>query len=178
MAKINWSLDPAHSELGFRTKHMMITNVKGRFDKYDVNVETEDNDFTTADITVKIDAASVNTGVEQRDGHLRSADFFEAEKYPYLTFHSTRLEKKNDENYVLAGDFTIKDVTHEVKLNVEYGGIIKDPWGNTKAGFTLSGKISRKEWGLVWNAALETGGFLVGDDINLNIDLELAKPAA
>jgi len=178
MAHTIWSLDQAHSELGFKAKHMMISNVKGKFDKFDVNVETEEDDFTTAKIVVKIVADSVNTGVDQRDGHLKSADFFETETYPQMVFTSKSLEKKDDDNYILVGDFTIKGITHEEKMNVEFGGINKDPWGNTKAGFTLSGKINRKNWGLVWNTALETGGFLVSDEINLNCEVELTKMAA
>lgn len=177
MTKTTWTLDTAHSEVGFKVKHMMISNVKGHFDKFDVNFETEGEDFSTASINVKIDTSSVNTANEQRDGHLKSADFFESDAFAFMTFTSKSMEKISEDEFVLTGDFTIKNITKEIKMNVEFGGILKDPWGNQKAGFTLTGKINRKDWGLTWNAALETGGILVGDDVNLICEIQFAKAA-
>lgn len=168
MAK--WSLDPAHSELGFKVKHLMINNVKGQFGSFSLDVESSADDFKAAIISFKADVDSISTGNEQRDGHLKSADFFEVDKYPTLTFSSTGFDGKK-----LAGVLTIKGVGKPVELEVEFGGIAKDPWGNTKAGFTVTGKINRKDFGLNWNAALETGGFLVSDDVQLLAEIQLIK---
>ncbi len=172
-----WNLDPTHSEVGFKVKHMMITNVSGSFESFAASVDTEGNDFETMKVTFTADLNSVSTGSADRDNHLKSADFFDAEKYPQLKFVSSKVEKKDEENYVLHGDLTIKDVTKPVRLDVEYGGIGKDPWGNEKAGFTLSGKINRTEFGLNWNAALETGGVLVSEDVRLVADVQVVKEA-
>lgn len=173
--KTKWNLDPAHSELGFKVKHMMITNVSGSFGKFDVAAETTDKDFTTATISFSADVSSISTSNADRDNHLKSADFFDAEKYPQIKFVSTKVEKRDDENLVLHGNLTIKDVTKPVKLDVEFGGIGKDPWGNEKAGFTLSGKINRTEFGLNWNAALETGGVLVSEEVRIIGEIQLVK---
>lgn len=172
-----WNLDAAHSEITFKVKHMMITNVSGSFQKFDVNTTTEGDDFTTGKIDFSADVNSINTGNPDRDNHLKSADFFDAGKYSKLSFTSTKIEKKDNENYVLHGNLTIKDVTKPVKLNVEFGGIGKDPWGNQKAGFTLTGTIKRTDWNLNWNAALETGGVLVSEDVRLHADVQLIKQA-
>lgn len=177
MSKISWVLDPAHSEIGFKVKHMMITNVKGKFDDFDIKVETEGEDFSNPSVELKVNLTSVNTSNEQRDAHLRSSDFFEVAQYPYMVFKSTKTENSSNDFFTMFGDLTIKNITKEVKLNVENGGILKDPWGNLKAGFTITGKLNRKDWGLVWNAALEAGGVLVGDDVNLLCEFELQKPA-
>lgn len=174
-AKTKWNLDPAHSELGFKVKHMMITNVSGSFGKFDVAAETTDKDFTTATISFSADVSSISTSNADRDNHLKSADFFDAEKYPQIKFVSTKVEKRDDENLVLHGNLTVKDVTKPVKLDVEFGGIGKDPWGNEKAGFTLSGKINRTEFGLNWNAALETGGVLVSEEVRIIGEIQLVK---
>ncbi len=172
-----WALDPSHSEIAFKVKHMMIANVKGLFKEFEINVTSNGVDFTDAQIDFQMKAASIETGDANRDGHLKSADFFDVENFPLITFKSNSLANINDEIYVLDGDLTIRGVTKSVKLDVEFGGILNDPWGNTKAGFTLNGKISRKEFGLVWNAALESGGVLVSDEVKIICEVELAKQA-
>jgi polyisoprenoid-binding protein YceI len=156
---------------------MMITNVSGTFRKFDAKVETYGDDFTSATIDFTADADSITTGNEDRDKHLKSADFFDAARFPELKFASTKLEKKDDENYVLHGDLTITGVTRPVKVDVEFGGTGKDPWGNERAGFTLTGKISRTDFNLNWNAALETGGVLVGEDVKIVAEIELVRQA-
>lgn len=155
----------------------MITNVKGDFKTFDISVTTDGDDFTNADITVNIDPSSINTGNNDRDNHLRSADFFDVENFKTMTFKSKKMEKTDDDEFKLTGDLTIKGISKEVKLNVEFGGLVTDPWGQKKAGFSLEGKINRKEWGLNWNAALEAGGVLVGDEIKLTAEVELQKQA-
>jgi polyisoprenoid-binding protein YceI len=174
MAKTKWALDAAHSEIQFKVKHMMISTVTGKFNNFNVEVEAEKDDFSDADISFTADTASVDTGAEQRDTHLRSADFFDADKYPKMVFKATSFSPAKSE---LQGELTIKDVTKTVKLEAEFGGIGQDPWGNTKAGFTLSGKLNRKEWGLNWNAALEAGGVLVSEDGKLLGEIQLMKAA-
>ena len=175
MSSIKWVADPTHSEISFKVKHMMMTNVTGTFGQFSVNAETEAEDFSSAKVSFAAQIASINTGNEQRDGHLKSADFFDAEKNPELKFVSTSMTKKDDENYVLNGDLTIGEVANSVSLDVEFGGINKDPWGNQKAGFSINGKINRKEFGLTWNAALETGGVLVSEDVKLAAEIQLVK---
>ena len=170
-----WVLDPTHSEIGFKIKHLMITNVSGNFNKFEVNAETVENDFTKAKINVDIEVESINTNNSQRDQHLRTADFFEAEKYPNITFRSTKVEKLDDENYTISGNLTIKETTKPVKLELEYGGITKDPYGNVKAGFSLSGKINRHDFGVSYNAVLETGGVALGEDIKIHGEIQLVK---
>ncbi len=177
MSSIKWVADPTHSEISFKVKHMMMTNVTGTFGQFSVDAETEAEDFSSAKVSFAAQIASINTGNEQRDGHLKSADFFDAEKNPELKFVSTSMTKKDDENYVLNGDLTIGEVTNSVSLDVEFGGINKDPWGNQKAGFSITGKINRKEFGLTWNAALETGGVLVSEDVKLAAEIQLVKVA-
>lgn len=172
-----WNLDAAHSEITFKVKHMMITNVSGSFQKFDVKTTTEGDDFSTAKIAFSADVDSISTGNADRDNHLKSPDFFDAGNFSKLTFDSTKVEKKGEDTFVLHGNLTIKDVTKPVQLNVEIGGIGKDPWGNQKAGFTLTGKIKRAEWNLNWNAALETGGVLVSDEVRLHADIQLIKQA-
>lgn len=172
-----WVLDPTHSELLFKVKHLMITNVKGEFRKFHVEAITQGDDFSTAQITVSIDASSVFTNNDDRDNHLKSADFFEVEKHGELTFASTSLKKAGDDEYKLSGLLTIRGVSKPAELDVEFGGINKDPWGNLKAGFSLNGKISRKDWGLNWNAALETGGVLVSDEVKLSAEIQMVKQA-
>ncbi|HEX6226932.1 MAG TPA: YceI family protein [Chryseolinea sp.] len=173
-----WNLDPAHSQIGFKVKHMMITNVSGSFEKFDVQVETENKDFATAKIQFTADIDSITTANKDRDNHLKSGDFFDAATYPQLKFTSTKVEKKDDESFVLSGNLTIRDVTKAVKLDVEFGGIGKDPWGNEKAGFTITGKINRTDFKLNWNAALETGGVLVGEEVKIQAELQLIKQAS
>lgn len=175
MDKAKWILDPAHSELTFKVKHLMISNVKGEFKIFNASIDNED--FENGKVIARIDASSIFTNNDDRDNHLRSADFFDVEKFPGIIFESTKFEKVSDEEYKLRGNLTIKDVTKEITLNVEYGGSNKDPWGNTKAGFSLTGKINRKDWGLNWNSALEAGGVLVGDDISISGEVQFAKQA-
>ena len=171
--KTKWALDPSHSELGFKVKHLMIANVKGEFRKFQSEVNGED--FTTTPIKVTIEASSIFTNDDGRDAHLKGADFFDVEKYKEITFESTSFKKIDDENYKLTGKLKIKDVTKEVTLDVEYGGINKDPWGNEKAAFSLTGKINRKDWGLNWNAALETGGVLVSEEVRIHAEIQFVK---
>jgi polyisoprenoid-binding protein YceI len=173
--KTKWTLDPTHSELLFKVKHLMISNVKGEFRKFNAEIFTNENDFTKSSIEVTIDATSIFTNEESRDGHLKSADFFDVQNYPELTFKGTSFKKIDDENYKLKGDLTIKGVSKEVTLDVEFGGVNTDPWGNEKAGFSLNGKINRKDFGLNWNAALETGGVLVSDEVKLSAEVQFVK---
>lgn len=170
-----WGMDPAHSELLFKVKHLMITNVKGEFKKFDVKVENEGDDFRDAKVAVKIAADSIFTNQSDRDKHLTSADFFDAENHPEITFESSEMNKLDEENYQLKGLLGIRGVKKEVVLDAEFGGFMKDPYGNEKAGFSLSGKFSRKDWGLSWNAALESGGVMVSDEVRLNAEVQLVK---
>lgn len=170
-----WVIDSAHTEVNFAVRHMMISNVRGQFQKFSGTVEFDEANPAKTTVDVQIEAASINTKEEKRDAHLKSPDFFDAEKYPYLTFKSKRVEVKDDTHAVLHGDLTIRAVTREVALDVEYNGQSKSPWGTTSAGFTAKTQIKRKNWNLNWNVALETGGWLVGDDINISIELEIVK---
>jgi polyisoprenoid-binding protein YceI len=176
MATSKWGLDPTHSEIQFKVRHMMISNVTGSFSKFDATAETEGEDFTTAKATFTVDANSLSTGNEQRDGHLKSPEFLDTAKFPQIKFSPTKYENVgNDGSYEIHGDLTIRDVTKNIKLDVEFGGVIKDPWGNTRAGLTVSGKINRKEFGLQWHQVTEAGGLVVGDDVRLHIELEFVK---
>lgn len=175
MATTKWTLDPAHSEILFKVKHMMITNVKGEFRKFTAELNSDGKDFMADSIKVNLEASSIFTNSDDRDTHLKSADFFDVENHKELTFVGTTLKKIDDENFQLRGNLTIKGVSKEVELDVEFGGINKDPWGNEKAGFSLSGKINRKDWGLTWNAALETGGVLVSDEVKLSAEVQFVK---
>ena len=168
-----WVVDPTHSELFFKVKHMMISNVRGEFKNF--NAEIDGEDFRTAPIKVNIDSASIFTNNEDRDKHLKGADFFDTENHQEITFQSTALKAKDDENFELKGMLTIKGVSKEVTLDAEFGGINKDPWGNDKAGFSINGKISRKDWGLNWNSALETGGVLVSDEVKISAEVQFVK---
>lgn len=172
---MSWQLDKSHSEVSFSVRHMMISTARGRFEDFDGKFEVNETDPSQSKIEVTIQAASINTKDAQRDGHLKSPDFFDVEKYPTITFKSTRVEQVDGQNFRLIGDLTIKDITKEVALAVEYAGQSKSPWGTVSAGFSARTKINRKEWDLVWNVALETGGMLVGEDVTINIELELVK---
>ena len=171
--KTKWVLDPTHSELTFKVKHMMITNVKGEFKNFSVEVDGED--IFKSNVNVTIDASSINTNNGDRDNHLKSADFFDVENHKELSFKSTSFTQKEDDDYELKGILTIKGISKEVKLEVEFGGINKDPWGNEKAGLSINGKINRKDWGLNWNAALETGGVLVSEDVKIFGEIQFTK---
>ncbi len=173
--KTQWNLDASHSEIGFKVKHLMISNVSGSFAKFDVSVETQGDNFSTAQIAFSADINSLSTGNDQRDGHLKSGDFFDAENYPEMVFNSESLENIDETNYKLKGNLSLKGITAPVTLNVEYGGLGTDPWGNQKVGFTLSGRINRNDWQLTWNAPLETGGVLVGEEVKIYAELQFSK---
>lgn len=177
MQTTNWAIDPTHSEILFKVKHLMITNVKGEFRKFNATLSSDGNNFSQAKVNVTIDTASVFTNEDNRDNHLKSADFFDVENHKEINFVGTSFDKVDDENYTLKGNLIIKGVSKEISLNVEFGGINKDPWGNEKAGFSVSGKINRKDFGLNWNAALETGGVLVSDEVKINAEIQFVKQA-
>lgn len=167
----NWNLDKAHSEIEFKVKHMMITNVKGQFQDFDVTVDSESDHLENAKIDLTIQVASINTKNTQRDEHLKSADFFDVSTHPTITFHATN-SKKDDDDIRLTGDLTIKGITKSITFDVEFGGVAKDPWGNQKIGYTATGKINRQDFDLTWNAALETGGLMVSDEVKFQVDLQ------
>jgi len=174
--KIKWGIDMAHSEVGFKVKHMMVANVRGLFKEFEASIVTTGEDFMTAEIDFWLDPSSVDTGSSDRDKHIRGADFFDVEQFKQIHFTGNTYEEvDHDGSYELYGDLTIKGITRRIKLDVEFGGILKDPWGNQKAIFNINGKINRKEWGLNWNAALETGGILVGEEVSIRADLQLFK---
>lgn len=174
--KTKWGIDPVHSEIGFKVKHLMITNVRGTFKEFDASIYTTGEDFMTSEIDFWMNPASVDTGAADRDTHLKSADFFDVENYKQIHFIGNTYESvDNDGSYELYGDLTIKDITRQIKLDVEFGGVMKDPYGNHKAGFTINGKINRKDWGLNWNTALETGGVLVSEDVYISCEVQLVK---
>lgn len=172
-----WAIDNAHSEITFKVKHLVVTTLTGKFDEFTGSLETTNEDFVGANINFSASTASINTGNADRDGHLKSDDFFNAETYPNLTFMSTAFTKISDSNYLLKGDFTIRDVTKPIELLVEYGGTATDPWGNVKVGFEINGKISRSEFGLKWSALTEAGGAVVSDEVKLHLNIQLVKQA-
>lgn len=174
--KTKWIIDPTHSEVHFKVKHLVISTVTGTFKSFAGSLESESEDFQDAAIEFTLDVNSIDTNQEQRDGHLKSADFFDAEQFPQISFKSTSFKKAGDD-YELAGELTVKNVTKPVKLNVEYGGRATDFYGNDKAGFEVSGKISRKEFGLTWDGITEAGAIVVGDEIKLQINVQFAKQA-
>lgn len=169
-----WSLDQAHSEIGFRIKHLMIAHVKGTFKTFDASIYTTSNDFTTAEVNVWIDPSSIDTRDTKRDEHLKGADFFDVNNHKQISFTSSTIGKPDTEgNHELWGELTMMGITKNLKLNAHFGGIIKDPWGNEKAGFAISGKIRRSDWGLTWNAPIEAGGLLVSDELSISCEVEL-----
>ena len=172
---MSWRIDPSHSQIIFSIRHMMISNVRGRFENFTGTIEFDEKTPGHSSAEVQIEAASINTREERRDAHLKSADFLNAEKYPYLVFKSKRVEVIDAHHGRVVGDLTIRDVAKEVTLDVEYAGQSKSPWGAISAGFEAKAKINRKDWDLNWNLALETGGWLVGDEINVEIELEIVK---
>ena len=171
---MSWTIDSAHTEIAFSVRHMMITNVRGRFDRFSGTVEADEQNPANSKVEVQIEAASISTRDAQRDGHLRSPDFLAAEQFPVITFKSTRMQQVGESRAKLYGDLTIRDITRPVVLDVEYLGQSR-MWGKTSAGFKAHTAIDRKEWGLTWNMAVETGGILVGDEIKVDIELELVK---
>jgi polyisoprenoid-binding protein YceI len=173
-----WTIDPTHSAVQFKVKHLMISTVTGIFGTYEGSIETtNDEDFVGASVNFSADIDSISTGQEQRDGHLKSGEFFDAENFPKLTFTSTSMEKKEEDSYVLEGNLTIKGITKPVTLKVEFGGIMGDFYGNTKAGFDISGKINRQDFSLTWNAITEAGGIVVSDEVKLAFNIQVAKQA-
>ncbi|MCC8425976.1 YceI family protein [Mucilaginibacter sp. UR6-11] len=176
MATTKWVLDPAHSEVQFKVKHLVISTVTGSFKTFEGELTTDNDNFEGADISFSLDVNSIDTTQEQRDGHLKSAEFFDAETYPKITFKSTSFTKTGDD-YELKGNLTIKDVTKPVTLAVEYGGSAADFYGNTKAGFEITGKIDRKEFGLTWDGITEAGSVVLGSDIKLSINVQFTKQA-
>ncbi len=172
-----YKIDPTHSEIKFKVKHLMITNVTGEFKSFDATMEAENEDFSDAKISFQADVNSISTNQEQRDAHLKSDDFFNAEQFPKLTFVSTELKHIDGSEYKLIGDLTIRDVTKQVSLDVEFGGTMLDFYGQNKAGFELTGKISRKEFGLKWTATTEAGGVVVSDEVKLLLAVQMVKQA-
>jgi polyisoprenoid-binding protein YceI len=175
MATTKWGVDPVHTDITFKVKHLMITTVTGHFGKYAIEVETEGDDFSNAKkIEFTADINSIETGNEQRNAHLRSADFFDVDKNPQLKFTGTKYEVNGDEAK-LHGDLSIGGITKPITLDVEFGGIVQDPWGGERTGFNIKGKLSRKEFGLLYNAVTEAGGVVVGDEVKINADVQLVK---
>jgi polyisoprenoid-binding protein YceI len=170
-----WALDPMHSEIQFKVKHLVISTVTGSFKTFEGSATTEGDDWSTAKVNFSADIASIDTNMAQRDAHLKGADFFDAENHPKLTFQSTSMRRVSDDTYKLEGNLTIKGVTRPITFNVEYGGSATDFYGNTKAGFELTGKLSRKEFGLTWDAVTEAGAIVVGDEIKLIGNVQFAK---
>ena len=173
-----WVFDPTHSEISFKVKHLMITNVKGEFRKFSASLESADDKFTNAVAKASIDVSSIFTKNEDRDNHLKAPDFFDVEKYPTIEFESSSFEKFDSENGQLKGKLTMKGMSKDIVLDVEFGGMSKDPWGNQKTGFSISGKINRNDFGLTWNAALETGGVLLSEDIKIFAEIQFVKQSA
>ena len=174
-AQTNWILDNSHSNVKFTITHMVISELEGNFKTYNGTVTSATDDFQNANIEFNVDVNSINTDDEKRDGHLKSAEFFNAEKFPMMKFKSTSFKKVNEKNYSLEGDLTIRDVTKKVKFDVVYNGLVKDPWGNTKAGFKAKSKINRFDYGLKWNAAVEAGGLIVSNEVEISLNIELKK---
>ena len=172
---VSWKIDPYHSQVRFSVTHMVISEVEGSFKKYEGKITSEGNDFAKASVEFRIDVSSINTDNEMRDNHLKSDDFFNAAQYPFITFKSTSLKKLDEKNYELKGNFTIRDVTKPVTFKATYGGQVKDPYGNTKAAFNVTGHVSRLDYNLKWNALLESGGAVVSDQVNFNASVELTK---
>lgn len=171
----NWKVDPTHSEVGFKVKHMMITNVNGSFGTFDADALTVGDDFTSAKFSFSADINSINTGVSDRDAHLKSDDFFNAEKYPKLNFRSTSIKDNGNGELSIEGELSVRDITKPIVLNAEFGGIVVDPYGQTKAGLTVNGKIKRSEYDLKWNAITEAGSIVVSDEVKLIAELQFVK---
>jgi polyisoprenoid-binding protein YceI len=172
---MNWKIDPSHSLVEFSVKHMMITTVRGRFDSFEGTLHVNEENPQASYVEGSIDAISINTHDEQRDNHLRSADFFDAQRFPKITFRSTRIEPAGDNRFRVYGDLAIKGTTREVVFDVAYEGRMKDPWGSERLGFSATTKINRKDYGLTWNVPLEAGGWLVGDEIKISAEIEAVQ---
>jgi polyisoprenoid-binding protein YceI len=178
METTKWALDPTHSEIHFKVKHLMVSWISGSFKQFDATVETEGDDISTAKVRFTANIDSISTNNEQRDAHLRTGDFFDAENHPKLVFESDRLEKIDDENYKLFGRLSLRGNEKKVALNVEFGGITQDPWGNTRTGFSVTGKINRKDFGVSFSMVSETGGILLGEDVSISANVEFVKQTA
>jgi len=174
-SQTTWTVDKAHTKVGFNITHMVITSVEGFFKDYDAKITSKDDDFSTAGIDFTINTNSIFTDNEKRDNHLRSDDFFNAEKYPQLIFKSKLIKKVGEDKYKLVGDFTIRDVTKEIELDVKLNGIIKDGFGNTRAGFKITGEVNRFDYNLKWSKTIETGGLIAGKEVELIINLEILR---
>jgi polyisoprenoid-binding protein YceI len=171
-----WSIDDKHSEIGFKVKHMMVTNVHGRFLEFEGNAEIDEDNFINSSFTFTANVDSINTGISDRDKHLKTTDFFNTKEYPTLTFKSTSITETDVNTYRIVGELTIREITNTITLNAEYdGATLIDPWGSTKRGLSATGKINRKDWGLTWNNTLNSGGLLVGEDVNLNLEVQFVK---
>lgn len=177
MTTTKWIIDPMHSEIQFKVKHLVISTVTGTFRNFEGGATTEHDDFENAEVHFSLDVDSVDTNQEMRDTHLKAADFFDAVTYPKIAFKSTSFKKVDEDEYAMTGDLTIKDITKPVTLKAEYGGTAKDAYGNQKFGFEVTGKVNRKEFGLTYNALTETGGLALGEDIKLSANIQLAKAA-
>jgi polyisoprenoid-binding protein YceI len=174
--RTKWAVDQAHSEIGFKIRHLMISRVRGSFKTFDASIYTKDKDFTTAEIDLWIDASSLDTGEPKRDEHLKSADFFDVKNHSQISFTSKTMAHPDSEGYQeLWGELSILGITKNIRLKVQFGGITNDPWGNEKAGFTISGTINRTDWGLKWNTVLETGGLMVSEEVSLLCEVELTN---
>ncbi|MDC0711071.1 YceI family protein [Stigmatella sp. ncwal1] len=178
MAHSTWNIDPTHSGVHFTVRHMVISKVRGNFRKFTGTVSLDEQALDTSSVTATLETASIDTGVEQRDNHLRSPDFFDAAKFPTITFQSTKVEKGSGDGFRVTGKLTIRDITRDVVLEAEQLGIGKDPWGNTKAAFEAKTSIDRKDFGLTWNQALEAGGVLVGEKIEIGLEIQAVKAQA
>jgi len=175
----NWVIDHKHSRIEFKVRHLMVAHVKGSFKTFAASITMTDNDFTSAVVHVWIDAVSIDTGNAERDVHLRSADFFDVEKFPRIHFNSTSVVKlKEEDKYELSGELSIKGISKPVSLIVEYGGTVKDPWGKEMSGFQVDGKVNRNDWGIIFNMPLELGGVLVGEEVTITAEIELIKGEA
>jgi polyisoprenoid-binding protein YceI len=177
MATTTWSIDPTHSEVQFKIKHLVISTVTGQFNTFNGSLEAVGDDFSGSKATFEASIDSISTNNVDRDGHLKSPDFFDAANFPTLNFESTSFENKGGNNYKISGNFTIKGVTKEVILDAEFGGIMTDPYGNVKAGFEITGKINRKDFGLSWSAVTEAGGIVVSDEVKLALNVQFVKQA-
>ena len=174
--RTKWGIDPAHSEIGFKVQHLIVATVRGTFKEYESSIYTTHENFMSVEIDVWVNPASIDTGDAKRDEHLKSEDFFDVENHKEINFVGNTYEKiDNDGNYELFGDLTIKGITKRIKLDVKYKGIVKDPWGNHKAVFSVFGIISRKDWGLSWNTTLETGGVLISDEVTIDCNVQLVQ---
>jgi len=175
MATTTWALDPTHSEIQFKVRHMMVSWATGSFKKFNAEVQTNGEDFTSAKIRFTAEVDSINTNNDQRDAHLKNGDFFDVANHPLITFEGDKLEKLDDENYKLHGTLTMRGTSRKLVLNVEFGGVMKDPWGNIRTGFSVSGKINRKDYGVSFGAVTETGGLVLGDEVVINANAEFVK---